>query len=191
MHAFSVGGYALGEFLNHLYVQIGHGNVQAEQIIEAIKGIIMDSVVFSDDAAPGLSRAITRHPVGQPLLEKSIAAFLKLTKPFTVDRYKKLEKHIIDNERQVPSLMLFSRDDLVSNYLTNFAVVNTWDEHGITSRAKCWEKSGHVVHYKNYPKEYEQEVDDFVARLNIVKAPKRSKVNQVQLKDYGTEPFTD
>ena len=69
-------------------------------------------------------------------------------------------------------LLLFSKDDVVSNWNTNYALARRWRDQGSLSRAKCWESSPHVLHYKEYPEEYESEIDSFVSQLRITKAPK-------------------
>lgn len=106
VHAFSVGGYQLGEFLNILTNECEKGNKNAEQLYSAIKGFIVDSCVFADDCPPGLSRAITTNPVIQPILESSIRNFLKLTKPLVLDRYNQVASVIIGNKRCIPGKCL-------------------------------------------------------------------------------------
>lgn len=170
VHAFSVGGYQLGELLQRLYEGLERGEPEAERLFTSMKGWLIDSVVFAEDAAPGLSRAITLHPLGQPLLEKSIATFLKATSSFTFSRYKLVEENIIGNRRRTPAMLLFSKDDVVSNYKSNFEVVEGWERKGIPTQAVCWEQSSHVLHYKEHPEEYESAVDNFIKRLDITKA---------------------
>ncbi|KAH9399172.1 hypothetical protein TYRP_018079 [Tyrophagus putrescentiae] len=172
VHAFSVGGYQLGELLQRLYEGIERGEPEAEQLYRSMKGWLIDSVVFAEDAAPGLSRAITLNPVVQPVLEKSIATFLSATSRFTFARYKLVEANIIDNRREVPAMLLFSKDDVVSNFRSNYAVVDSWQRKGIPTKAQCWDRSSHVLHYKEHPEEYEQAVDGFIRRLDITKAYK-------------------
>ena len=170
VHAFSVGGYQLGEFLARLYEGIQQGDPNAERLFKSLRGFLIDSVVFAEDAAPGLSRAITLNPMIQPMLQAAIAGWLKMTGPITYNRYKKVEAHIIDNERHVPAMLLFSKDDVVSNYRSNFSVVESWQRKGITTRAQCWDRSAHVLHYREHPEEYSEVVDRFVAKLDITKA---------------------
>ena len=134
---------------------------------------MIDSVVFAEDAAPGLSRAITLNPIGQPILEKSIQTFLNATRSFTFNRYKLVESNIIQNRSGIPGMMLFSKDDVVSSVESNFKVVDLWKQRGLAARAQCWDKSAHVLHYKEHPEEYARAVDEFVQHMNITKAPRR------------------
>lgn len=66
--------------------------------------------------------------------------------------------------------MLYSKDDIVSHVPSNKAVSDGWAERGGISKWKCWETSGHVLHYKNHTEEYTREVDEFVKLCNITKA---------------------
>ena len=91
VHAFSVGGYQFGLTLNEL-IKSG----QNDHILRSIKGIVIDSMVFTEDCAPGLSRAITLNPVVQPVLQSSIHVFLKLFKHISV-KYYDTASHMIFN----------------------------------------------------------------------------------------------
>ena len=83
-------------------------------------------------------------------------------------------KYIIIINYIILGLLLFSRDDVVSNVQTNYLVAEMWKRNNILARVKCWDKSTHVLHYKENPAEYEYEVDMFLAQVDeITKAPKR------------------
>lgn len=112
-HAFSVGGYQLGEYQNILINECKNGNENAERQYSAIKGIVMDSCVYPEECPPGLSRAITTHPVLQPMLESSIRNFLKLTKPIVMDRYMIMHSLFRENPRCIPG------ESLMVHWLTN------------------------------------------------------------------------
>ena len=90
VHAFSVGGYQFGETLLKLKHQ------QRIQTLNSIKGLVLDSMVFTSDCAPGLSRAITLHPIFQPIIENSIHYFLKMFRNISVKNYEK-SVHMITN----------------------------------------------------------------------------------------------
>jgi hypothetical protein len=87
IHAFSVGGYQFGETLVQLRAEDENRN-----ILNSIKGVILDSMVFIEDCAPGVSRAITLNPIVQPMIESSIYGFLKLFHNISVKNYKICEE---------------------------------------------------------------------------------------------------
>ena len=97
IHAFSVGGYQYGEVLLKLT-----SSEEYKQLCQSFKGIIIDSMVHADDCPPGLSRAITKNPVIQPILEMSIKGFLKLTHKVSLDNYKKSSDQIFANPLKLP-----------------------------------------------------------------------------------------
>lgn len=102
VHAFSVGGYQLCEFMDRMSEGCRKGEPEAIRLFKSMKGYIVDSCVFADDCAPGLSRAMTHNKVVQPLIESSIANFLNLTRSFTLEQYYKVQAHLFSNEMNVP-----------------------------------------------------------------------------------------
>lgn len=38
---------------------------------------------------------------------------------------------------------------------------------GIDVQFKCWDKSAHVLHFKEHPEEYTKEVDKFLEKLEL------------------------
>ncbi len=102
IHAFSVGGYQYGEILLKL-----RSSDRYKSICDSLKGIIIDSMVHVEDAAPGLSRAVTKNFILQPLLEASIAGFLALTKSISMENYRKSSNEIFENFLRLPGIQSF------------------------------------------------------------------------------------
>lgn len=69
----------------------------------------------------------------------------------------------------IVGMLLFSEDDVVSNYQNNHQVVDDWARNGTLSARKSWKSSTHVLHYKEHPEEYVEAVDKFVQLLDIKK----------------------
>lgn len=188
VHAFSVGGYQLSEILHMLDHNVLNGDKLARKIYDSLKAIIIDSCVYPEEAPSGLSRAITKNPIVQPLIEKSIYNFLTLTKSFTRDRYIEVEKHLFANRNKIPGnsyfrlsktiiiflklslgLVLYSEDDLVSSVKLNEKLYQSWNSKGVVVDFQCWQNSIHVLHYREHKNEYEQKVDQFLSKINISK----------------------
>ena len=55
----------------------------------------------------------------------------------------------------------------MSSSNSNENLVRIWTQKGNEIRAKCWDKSGHILHYRHYQQEYEQELDAFVKSLKL------------------------
>ena len=96
VHAFSVGGYQFGETLLQLKEQ--------KHILNSIKGFVLDSMVFTSDCAPGLSRAITLNPIVQPIIENSIHYFLKIFRNVSVKNYNESEYMIFNPMIKYPGI---------------------------------------------------------------------------------------
>jgi hypothetical protein len=101
IHAFSVGGYQLGETVVKLQSSDEHKDIR-----DSIKGIVLDSMVYIEDAAPGLSRAITTNPVLQPILETSISTFLKLFHNISVKNYLKVSDSLFNPFFRCPGISI-------------------------------------------------------------------------------------
>ncbi|UXI18887.1 forkhead box l1 [Sarcoptes scabiei] len=169
VHAFSVGGYQLGEFACLLDERKSF-DPKAKKMLDSFKAILIDSCVFAFDAPVGLSKAITNHRIVQPLLEKTFSTFLNVTSPFTLKRYVRVSDYLFKNEINIPGLVLFSKNDPVSSIPLNMKLHDGWKSNNPLTEYKCWDDSPHVLHYKNHQEEYTKVVDDFVANLNITKA---------------------
>ncbi|CAG2122179.1 unnamed protein product, partial [Medioppia subpectinata] len=161
VHTFSVGGYQLGLTLNELT-----SHEENKPLLNQIKGIVFDSMVFTDDCAPGLSRAVTLNPVVQPAIEASITLFLKSFKNI-VKYYDTCERMYFHPALKYNGLFFYSRDDVVSSVKSNEKVIDTWTRGGHNVRHKCWDRSTHVLHYRDHKTEYEHELDTFIKSLNL------------------------
>ncbi|XP_054155739.1 transmembrane protein 53-like [Oppia nitens] len=162
IHIFSVGGYQFGLTLKQMI-----GKPEYQYILDSIKGMVIDSMVYPDDCAPGLSRAITLNPIVQPVIEQSIHGFLRLFKNISVKYYDIAFDAYANPKAKYPGLFLYSKDDLVSSVATNDYLVDTWRRAGHNVRSKCWDRSTHVLHYRDHQQEYEDELDAFIKSLKL------------------------
>ncbi|XP_054155761.1 transmembrane protein 53-like [Oppia nitens] len=162
VHAFSVGGYQFGLTLQQLT-----GIQENRYLLDSIKGLILDSMVFTEDCAPGLSRAITQHPAVQPLIEQSINGFLRLFKNISVKYYDMAYNAYANPGAKYSGLFLYAKNDIVSSVASNEHIIDTWRRAGHNVRAKCWDRSTHVLHYRDHKTDYELELDSFIRSLKL------------------------
>ncbi len=101
VHAFSVGGYQFCELLTKL-----KSSPEYKIICDSIKGVVLDSIVYAPDAAPGLSRAIAKNPILQPILEVSLLSFLKLFHNITMKNYINAHNELFINHLRCPGIVL-------------------------------------------------------------------------------------
>ena len=85
VHAFSVGGYQFGEVLVQLKREERHHN-----ILNSIKGVVFDSLIYANDCASGVSKTMSTNPILQPMVQFSTKLFTKL--------YPNLMKHYKNSE---------------------------------------------------------------------------------------------
>jgi len=162
VHAFSVGGYQYGEVLLKLTSSSRHRDLSS-----AFKGIIIDSMVHAEDCAPGLSRAVTTNPIVQPVLEAAIKGWVTLTRPVSMDNYRRSSDQIFANPLRLPGLLLYSCDDVVSERTRNERLSDSWRSQGIPVQTKCWQQSTHVLHYRDHQCEYEEQLDQYLRKLRL------------------------
>ena len=74
IHAFSIGLYIFGEVLNYSRNSLEENSI----IMQLVKGIIMDSVMSTEDGPQGFSRVFASNPKIQILIEKSIRQFIAM-----------------------------------------------------------------------------------------------------------------
>ena len=104
IHAFSVGGYQFGEVLVQLTEDTDKNNYK---ILNSIKGLIMDSIVFAKDRTSGLSKTLTQNPVFQPIIEKTSFLFFNLFPQLIIKHYNNSEELIVNPPVKYSGLLKF------------------------------------------------------------------------------------
>lgn len=183
VHAFSVGCHQFAELLHHCQKK---GRVNEQERLTfygSMRGWIFDSFVYPNEYALGFSRALTLHPIWQPVLEKVLAIWLALTRIETLDRFCRVQQTVHDNVLGVPGMMLYSDDDIVSSVAINRAILEGWSTRGIPTMSKCWQKSYHVSHRRFHQQEYDQQVLQFIELAFRHKLTTNNRRNQQRLPD--------
>lgn len=116
VHSLSVGAYLWAEMLVTLTTERKNDKI-VSLLHENIKGAIFDSIVFEDDCAPGLSRAVTTTPIIQPMLEAIISGYLSYG--WAVKHYKAAAPLFNSNYMPCPRMIFSSKVDLVSSAIKN------------------------------------------------------------------------
>ena len=99
VHAFSVGGYQCGEVLVQLTAREEYSH-----ILDSFKGLIMDSLVYAKDCAPGVSRTVTNNLVLQKIIESITNMFLILFNSIVITHYKNSEDKIVYPPAKYPGI---------------------------------------------------------------------------------------
>ena len=72
------------------------------------------------------------------------------------------------NALKVPSMMLYSTVDRISDYATVEEVMEGWRKGGVDVSGKCWPDSEHVSHLRMYPAEYRNQIDMFLTSVGLI-----------------------
>ena len=166
-HGFSIGGYQFGEFLVQLQKELENDVVSprdANLVLSSIRGMIFDSLVDLPGVPHGVSNLVAPNTPVAPVLSHLVNAYLKIS-PAT-KCYANASNVLHNMYVKCPTLFLVSRTDLVARIedneqaardLRNVGIDVTWREFN----------SNHVQHYHQHPREYEHEINTFLAKIGL------------------------
>jgi len=163
LFAFSNGG---GAVFFHMMEALT--NQQSEYFNKVhIAGTIFDSCPVNPDIK---SVRIVQESVTEQIpnrLMKSLAWYsLGIFVPAIVHLNPTVKRYM-DGMKQsslrCPQLVLYSKTDRFAPYVDIDDYVGARRQFGVNVGTKCWEKSGHVNHYREHTKEYLKLLHDFVA----------------------------
>ncbi|GFQ96610.1 uncharacterized protein TNCT_210971 [Trichonephila clavata] len=163
VHAFSVGGYLMGE----MFVQLRENPEKYKDIAQRIRGIVLDSAVDFEGIPSGFPRAVSKNPLTVKVLEWYVATHLALMYNVATKHYLKSSKNFHNTPLRCPALFFVSEADKVGSPLANQMVIENWQVRGVDVKMKCWSDSKHVSHMYKHQDEYVAEVEKFLAKLNL------------------------
>ena len=124
--------------------------------------MVLDSVTFAEDSPAGTAKSVTNHPIGQVVIKYCVITYYLLTFPFTWNHIQKVAKLVYEHPQKFPMLALYSADDPISDPKRITDLVAVWTSNSVKTRAKCWDRSAHVLHYKHHPEEYQAQIELFL-----------------------------
>lgn len=172
IHSMSIGCYFYSLMLLHFENEPEKFGV----ISRSIKAQILDSPVVGtlSQMAIGVSKMTTSTAVTNYLSYIMIIAYFAISKPYTVKYYDQCIEVIKDRPPIVPSLMITSKLDPMALEETFKEFVDSWRKRGLDVDEKILEDSKHIKHFRNYPKQYKQLVENLLQQS--VKFDLRSKL---------------
>ena len=93
---------------------------------------------------------------------------MKIFKNYATKHYLKAQEVFIENELRVPSLFLYSKDDIVAQYKIIEEVINGMKQRGNHVAVKRFDGSPHIQHFQFYPEEYTAAMNTFLADIGLV-----------------------
>lgn len=163
VHAFSVGGYMMGE----MFVKMRDNDLKYKDIVPRIQGIILDSAVDFEGIPTGFPRAITKNPLTLRVLEWYVATHLAVMYNVATKHYLRSSKNFHNTPLRCPALFFTSEADRVGSPSQNQMVVENWAVRGVDVKVKCFKDSKHVSHMYKYPEEYTAEIEKFLDKINL------------------------
>jgi len=163
IHGFSVGGYLFGETLNHIVSDA----VLAESMSGRIRGQVFDSPVDFEGVPRGVGMALSDVRPIQVAIKSSLDAYTTLLHRHVTTHYHQSSQTFRENPLRTPSLVLYSKADVVGIPGPIETLIATWRGHGVPVSCRCWESSRHVTHYLRDPVTYIRELNRFLASIGL------------------------
>ncbi|XP_046350769.1 uncharacterized protein LOC124131519 [Haliotis rufescens] len=161
-HGVSVGAYNYTiclQMATDMPVHCGHFS-------EKLKGVVLDSTTCGSLSrmAVGVSQGVTNSAFLRKIIQKSMEYYFAITRRHTADFYEKEVQFFIDCPAEVPTLILASRDDPMSDPQVVEDIHSRWEAIGsFKVFYKMWETSTHAAHYRSHPEEYLTHLGEFLA----------------------------
>lgn len=161
LYSLSMGGFNVYYFLNQAISTPGQQHFNSIQVM----GCIFDSCphfpgMHSLKGVQSTILEVIPNPLLKILVSVGLAAAFPPVWLFNRD-IKKLIPRTISSPLGCPELFLFCKTDPLVPDKDVWLFIEAHKNKNIKVFSKCWEVSGHVQHYKNYPDEYLKHVNDF------------------------------
>lgn len=168
IHGFSVGAYEFGEVLLILSKALKENNPNVSayhRLVDTIRGMIFDSAVDVSGAPLGVSRSVGGETFLADFIQLIMRFYMWLAYPIATKHYQASSAMFHSMFLRCPALLLFSKQDVISDAQINLSLAAEWSSLGINVTVKDFNHSRHVTHYRKYPDEYEKQIDDFIRKL--------------------------
>ncbi|KAI2795816.1 hypothetical protein BLOT_016456 [Blomia tropicalis] len=166
---------------NYFYASVIDEIIREPKLVETmsdmIKGVIFDSFidwsyVLSNRKALDVALDTSLNILPNDLFSKVYASrntcpLTLRVSPSKLHFYHKKNLILQENPLLIPSLLLFSRIDPLSDMNANFRLAERWHKNGILVSSKCWPDSPHVQLYRMHPNEYGERIDSFIEQVMV------------------------
>ncbi|ESO94571.1 hypothetical protein LOTGIDRAFT_118120 [Lottia gigantea] len=164
LHAFSIGAFYLTVYI---YTSFEKENVSSS-IKKKTLGVFWDSITIGE-----LSNLITGIATGAGLtgnfakiaFKSSFLLYYYLFNNCTARIYNKYFRLLAKNPWIVPTFVVASKDDPMSDYKALSELLNTWTNKLPILKYKIWDHSKHAGHLKYHYSEYVEILDSFLSVL--------------------------
>jgi hypothetical protein len=173
VHGFSVGGYLYGETL----VRITSDPSLRESMTRRVRGHVFDSPVDFEGVPRGVGMAVSNMVAAQVAIKSTLEAYMSLFQRQVTQHYIRSSQAFHDNPLSTPSLVFYSKSDVIGTPGPIEGVIKGWKAKGIPVFTRCWENSPHVQHYLRDPVTYTLELNNFLHSIGLVASAEVPKVH--------------
>ncbi|XP_040162108.1 uncharacterized protein LOC120899879 isoform X1 [Anopheles arabiensis] len=164
LHGFSVGGYLWGECLVHIARDLPNYQVVLDRVI----GQVWDSAADITEISVGVPKALfPKNPTLQSALKKYMLYHMKAFHEPATSHYIRSSQMFHTNLLRCPALFLISKTDPVGTVEANTRVKDSWEQSGVKTTVKCWDRSPHVGHFMKHRDEYVDVLFHHLRQLNL------------------------
>ncbi|XP_053668935.1 uncharacterized protein LOC128719335 [Anopheles marshallii] len=164
LHGFSVGGYLWGECLVHIARDLPNYQV----VLDRVNGQVWDSAADITEISVGVPRALfPKNPTLQSALKKYMLYHMKAFHEPATSHYIRSSQMFHTNLLRCPALFLMSKTDPVGTVEANTRVKDSWEQSGVKTTVKCWDRSPHVGHFLKHREEYIDVLFNHLRQLNL------------------------
>lgn len=172
VHLFSGGGFIFMGWVFQLLAELK--SPEAEAVRSRIAGVVLDSspaMVTADVSSRALVAAALGRPAEGieaelPWLIKPAAAIVDgyLRLPYVKDALVGMDTAWMQQAPACPKLFLYSDADVLVQPQVVEGFMQQQEKRGSRTYSYKWKDSAHVDHYRRYPQEYKQQLQQFVQR---------------------------
>lgn len=177
-HGISIGTYGSLTFMEQLEKKISQrarspssspDTQKLSSIKSALRGIIIDSPMYPHYMPVGIAQVVCGGSGAEArarrlLVQTFFSTYYTLLYPFTGRQLARIERAQASNPLRLPGLVLYSANDKMMKGEFSDQLVEQWREKGIPVHSKKWLQSDHVMHFRNYPQEYEEAIRRFFVK---------------------------
>lgn len=135
-----------------------------------IVGVVMDSPTPYENILEGIPNSISDNAVVRASIRTVLGLYMRAFYSSVTTHYIQGAQAAEQDNGGLPALMLYSSADRIVSSSKVDTVVAGWQKKGLFVRARKWEDTPHVGHFRMYPDEYIGELQKFLEHLRLTKA---------------------
>lgn len=102
------------------------------------------------------------------MMQIFIEGYLKVFYNSTTKHYLKAAVAFKENQLNIPSLCLYSHQDLIASHKLIEEVIQTFRDNGNEVYAECFPNSYHVGHMHSDAERYKRALNDFLVKIGLL-----------------------